>query len=363
MKKGWSFLSGSLVMALLGGMISHARAGEFQIFDPVGSFALPGASGDLRALDVLVDGRLLVAHENGDVFVETGVGSRSFALLGVLPITPGINLTFLRVSPSGTTFAVGDFNEIARCTFPSMICSTITAAHFEGYWFDDQYLLVTNSFTGTASMVDVLSADPQDPEVITIVESIPGFAAGIVVAPEGSLLVGTYVPGTGGVVRAFGAAEWQTAWNTQTPLDFSADGPLVVNTLSAVSLGFDVQHHFHIGGFGDKGSFVGLADAAATKQAMDGVAPVNVKDVSTFCKFYASDCTDDFYIPWNNKVTRELYVRCFSGSVVDVYRPRIAIPAVSHWGLMIAGLLAVTAGTLLFRRARPASELLRGAIP
>jgi hypothetical protein len=206
------------------------------------------------------------------------------------------------------------------------------------------------------------SADPRNPEVITVVESIPGFAAGIVVAPEGSLLVGTYVPGTGGVVRAFEAAEWQTAWNTQTPLDFDSDGPLVVNTLSAVSLGFDIQNHFHIGGFGDTKSFVGLAEAGATQQAMDGVAPLNVNDAGVFCKFTASDCADAFYIPWNNRITRELYVRCFSGSVVEVYRPRIAIPAVSHWGLCVAVLLSVTGGTLVFRRGQSVVNEERGSL-
>ena len=338
--------------------VPTAHGDLFDQYQLTSSFELPGPGTLVEwRVDVLNDGRIFVVRSprfgaDVELYVETTVCSRVFDLAGVLPFGAG-NLTFLRVRPDGTTFAVGDFSQVAVCEIDTLACTVFDAAHYDGEWYDDRYLALTQSLGVGASILDTMSPNPGDPINPLIVQGVPGSPAGITFDANGNLFVGTWDFDLGGPIRVFDNASWVAAWNSGSPLDFEADGTLiVVDVLSAVSLGFDSEGNLHIGGSSwTDPSLAALVSASAVADAIAGLGPADPEDPSQVRRF-PPEC---FHLPWCNVVTQELYIRCYGEWTVEVYGAREPVPTVSEWGLTVMVLLVMAVGTLVFRRRRRAS--------
>ena len=183
-------------------------------------------------------------------------------------------------------------------------------------------------------MLDTMSPNPGDPINPVIIQSIPGWPAGITFDVNGNLFVGTWTFDAGSPFRFFGNPAWIAAWSSGSPLDFEADGTLIVDVLSAVSPGFDSEGNFHVGG-GGAPSLAALVRASAVADAIAGLGPDEVRRFPPEC----------FHLPRTNLVTRELYIRCYAESTVDVYAVR-PVPGASEWSFVVAALVLLTAGTI-----------------
>ncbi|MHC5109932.1 MAG: hypothetical protein ACYTHJ_08650 [Planctomycetota bacterium] len=329
-----------------------ALADAFSGYVPARSFELPGIDGEVREIDFLNDGRILVFRENGEVFAESEVQSGAFELLGSVSFVPSLNLNQVQVSPDGLRFAVGNFNEIAVCDLATLACTVFTAPHFFATWLDDRYLVTTQSIGAVTSILDTQSADPANPSNVSIIENIPGFAAGATLDNEGNLIVGTFDPLGQGVLMFFTHAEWNSAWKNGPVLDYQAHGTQLGVLLSAITLGFDPEGNLHVGGSESDEAFGGLVRQSAVAEAIGGAGPFAPDDPSEVRKFLAGECAIEYYLIESNPVTGDLIVRCYGESTSDVFidgsQP---VPAVSAWGGLISLMLILIAATCIYIRS------------
>lgn len=351
---------------LAGATASVAEADSFDRYELTGSFQLPA---DSSGMDVLPDGRL-VAVAGNEVFVETGVETRSFISLGSLPsadISP-YGVSFLAVSPSGTQLAVGNNGGASGSDYfvgvfdlPALTGRWLAAAHFDGTWYDEAHVaLASGDFAnGTVSMLTTTSVDPMAPENVVVLDGIGGASGGVTFDGHDYLYTGNGFMGSGpsgtGAVKAFAPSAWQSALSGGAAVDFEASGTLIVDILSAASLGFDPEGNLHVSG-ADYGvsefDFAALVHHDRVQGALSGGPAADINDVAQVRRFDPDTGNDfDFYYVKANAVTRELYIRSFGETTVYVYEdPAAPVPANSDWGLATALLLALIAGTVTFRR-------------
>lgn len=334
-------------------------AGTGSGYQQISSFQLPTGT---DVFDVLGDGRIIALVDDA-VFVETAALSRTFSSPGTLPAAPPITFpAFIRVSPSGAKFAVGDNTGLVG------VFNTVTlaggwfnAAHFEAEWFDDIHLALSGALGGSVSLLDTQSSDPLNPvnPIVIVNKGVPG---GITFDTEGNLYTGNGFSDSGpiqtGDIKQFSRAAWMIAWTGGPPLSFVSDGILVVNVLSAASLGFDSVGNLHVGG----GDFVGggaeidtvaVVQASALLDALQGMGPVDADDPGKVQRL-DPDALDDFnfYSVTFNPATQELIVQSFGANTAFAFVNPDGIPAVSQWGLLTLSLLLTIGGTLLLRSKR-----------
>ncbi|MGB2987841.1 MAG: hypothetical protein WBE26_18385 [Phycisphaerae bacterium] len=337
---------------------SSVKADVFDDFVLKGTFDLPSGA---DVFDVLTDGRIVVLA-GADVYVETTAGSRDFALHGALP-EPNLNpfAAFVRVSPDGTKMAVGDnLDRVGIFEITTLSGSWFTAFHFDAEWYDDTRLALSGADLDNVTLLDITSPDPLDPINPVIIENINGAPAGIAFDSNGNLYTGNGLasgdPEETGEVRVFDHAAWTAVLEGGTPLDFFTNGTLVVDILSAASLGFDVEGNLHVGGGdfigGTDVDFAALVRASAVRDAIMGLGPADPNDPADVRQLDPdSDSTFNFYTVNYNSVTEELYLMDFGATRVYVYAaPSTDIPTVSEWGLVIMILSLLTVGTLTIRR-------------
>ncbi len=333
-----------------------AHGDAFDEYAPSGQFGLPLGT---DVFDVLNDGRI-IALVDANVFVETGVATRVFEQSGTLPDDPGITYpAFIAVSPDGTRIAVGDNGlpgSIGVFEITTLTGSWFAASHFLAQWYDDTLLGVSGADGNSVTLLDTTSPNPLDPDNPVIVDNT-GIPAGIAFDLEGNLYTGNGF-GDGlietGEIRAFDHASWTAVAGGADPLDFLADGTLVVDILSADSLGFDDEGNLHVGGGDFLGGtdldFIALVHAPAISDALLGLGPADPEDPSDVRKLDPDTSADDnFYSINSNPVTGELYVRSYGATTVFIYAAPPAIPAVSHWGALVMALLLLTTATILLR--------------
>lgn len=347
---------------------STARADAFSDYALTGTFTLPSA---ISVFDTLPDGRI-IAVDVDHVFVESAVGSRVFTLLGVLPgadVGP-FGAAFVRVSPNGTKIAVGNNGgasfssyHVGVFAFPALTGSWYTASHFDAEWFDNRHLAVSSGGI-SVTMLDTQSANPMTPMNPVVIDDIGGASAGVTVDGQGRLLTGDGFSATEtGLVKAFSTTDWMPALSGGSPADFQLDGVDIVDVLSGASLGLDLEGNLHVGGgdFAGGGdvNFVALARASAVQAAMTGGGPVNVSDPAELRMLDPDTVsTSNFYSVTANRATGELYLQSFGDSTVHVYFAPAAIPAMSTWGLIAAGIAVSIAGVAAQRRQRaPATRV------
>jgi len=292
-----------------------------------GSFGVAGAA--------LNDGRLL-AVTGSDFFVETAVGSGSFALAATLDssITDGTDPGFLAVSDSGTialgagfgrpvvTFDSTLFNTGAPSVISAGNASTFNVGHFAGTWRDDDSLVVTSG--GAVTEIDTLTGD-----ISTLVTGVDGASAGVAFDSAGNLYTGNGFDSsaggtTTGEIRAF------TPGEIAGTADFVTDGAFVAELLSASPLHFD--------GFGNL--IAAGADTAGGDAGYVGVFNPNTGELAQYDPLGTGS---EFYSAFVNTATNELIVQ--AGSDWFVY----AVPAPGPAALGALGLATAA------RRRRRAS--------
>lgn len=307
--------------------LASARADAFSAYALDRSFQLPaGAS----SFDVLADGRV-IAVVDAQVYVESGVASGAFSALGTLPgadVAPGPFATaFVRVSPDGARFAVGNNGgsgfgnyQVGVFDVAGLGGSWHAAEHFNAAWIDNRFLALTAGAFGEPAAVVALdtASPPASPESTTLVANIGGSPAGIAFDALGNLYTGNGFDAAGpsqtGWVKGFNAAAWQAVLSGGAPLDFEATGQLIVDTLSAGSLGFDGEGNLHVGGGdffggGDYG-FAALLKADDVLAALGGGAPIDVNSPLQARKLDPDPVASaNLYDVNYNAVTGELYLR------------------------------------------------------
>ncbi len=300
-------------------------------------FALPSPGGPL---DILPDGRIIVLSQT-TVFRETAPRSRSFVALGTLPDADfsSFGASFLLVSPDGGRIAVGNNGGASFINFqvgifalPSLAGTWYTANSDSAAWINDRYLALTAGTFGSPSIVtafDSFSSDPDHPSNRTIIQNIGGASGGIAFDRAKNLYTGnafsTTGPSTTGAVKAFAHADWLSALHGGPPIDFEAQGVLVVTVLDADPLTFDTSGNLFSGGGdlfgGGDVNFAALISKAAVRSALEGGGPVDTSDPRQVRKLDPDPAPRSSYDVIVNRVLDEVYLRS-SGSVAFVFRAR-----------------------------------------
>ncbi|MCP4248930.1 MAG: PEP-CTERM sorting domain-containing protein [bacterium] len=348
-----------LVMVCAGSAIpERATADAFTGYAPSGSFELPAGATEFG---ILPDGRLITVG-GASVFVETAAGSGGFGLQGALfgADFPSFGPAFVRVSPDGLRVAVGSNGgssfvdyRVGVFALADLTGDWHSAGHFDGRWYDDTHLALTAGEFGQPAMVTLLdthSADPSDPVNPVIVNNIGGASAGIAFDAADNLYTGNGYAGAGpsgtGAVKYIDFADWSAARAGGGPADFENQGRLIVEVLSAGSLGFDPEGNLYVGG-GDFGAgeldFAALVHSSAVADAIAGIGPADPLDPAEVRRFDPDDANDfNFYDLDYNDVTDTLYVR--EGRMVYTY----VVPEPGSLGLLLCG------GLMLRHRRRSA---------
>lgn len=329
------FILTSLVLCLF---VTPVLAGAFENYAVVGSFSRPAAD----AYDVLNDGRI-IALDGADVYTETAVGSQSFTKLGTIS---GMDLggyygsAFLRVSPNGTKFAVGNNGGASWSNFEVGVLNVSDLSgnvytgvnHYDAEWADNTNLLITSGSIGSNSGVTALdtTSSTSSPTNPIVINNIVGASGGVTVDSAGRLYTGNaYDNDTGsgsetGWIKAFDETSWRAAISSGTPIDFEANGTLVADLLSCASLGFDNEGNFFVGGgdaFSGSGDYdyAALVSASAIADVFAGtgsvIDPNSPADVLR--KFDPEPGVTNYSWYWNyNATAGELYLAKFDDSTV-----------------------------------------------
>ncbi len=305
---------------------ARVRADRFDEYALGESFDLPAGA---DVFDVLGDGRIVVLVD-ADVYVETGFASREFALLGTLPDVSELQYpAFVRVSPDGGRIAVGDNafpGSIGVFGVESLAGVWLSASHYDAEWYDDTHLAVSGVDGNAVTLLDTTSPDPSNPTNALIIDDT-GFSAGITFDVAGNLYTGNgYGDGPiyTGELRAFDNASWTAALAGGTPLDFIADGTLIVDILSAASIGFDCEGNLHVAGgdfIGDTDlDFAALIRASPVSDALMDLGPADAADPEDVRRM-DPDVEDDsnFYSITYSAVAREFYILSFGDTTVYTY--------------------------------------------
>lgn len=284
--------------------------------------------------DNLSDGRLLGVSTlitdfndylgSPKVYLETTVGSRSFQLLGDLPLPSGTDWSgsgaaFLTISSgqSGpvriavgnndtSTPFVGVFTEIDVLAngVGGMSIEWYGVNHFSAAWLDDRHLAL-NSGAGYASQVRLLDTDSPTTAPVNplILDGVEGASGGVGFDPAQNLYVSngfedeTSGGSQTGDIKKYDASTWQAVLSGATPLDFETEGTTAGQILSGGSLIFDREDNLLVGGSNYFGG--GQADFFAVVSDPTG-AP-------TQRNFDPDESATSFYALSYNEVTHELY--------------------------------------------------------
>jgi hypothetical protein len=300
--------------------------------------------------------------------VETAAGNGIFALQGTLPAADigSFGASYLRVSADGTRIAVGNNGgvsfanfEVGIFEFPALTGVWFTAESFDAAWLSATHVALSagDFSSGIVTALDITSPDPGNPVNPTIIAGIGGASGGVALDGEGNLYTGNGFAAAGpsgtGAVKAFEAASWQAAVGGGPAIDFETEGTLVVDILSASSLGFDAEGNLHVGGgdFGEPDAdYAALVQATAVAAALGGEGAADPNDPSEVRRFDPDDMSSsNFYAVGHSDVTRELYVRD-AGPLYVFATSTASVPATSTWGLCVMTLLTLSAGSAAIRR-------------
>jgi hypothetical protein len=344
--RGVAASSAVVGFALLGGAASAVAA--VPTYALVGSFELPTGAG---AFDVLPDGRL-VTLLGSEFHLQSGVNAGGFAKAGSVPSSfiNSFGASFIKASPDGSRFAVGDgnFGGTARVLFvdaaslnpagDSAFTSVVTP-NYDATWADSSTLLVTGASASFESVVSRVGA-------VTLTSSTVltgvGDGSGGVAVRNGRAYVGVgfdVAPGAGaetGDIRAFDLA---TLLGTATPIGFGTSGTLAARALSGGFLAFDGAGNLSVGGgdFSGESGFATVLDGSILDAALVGGPFATSANGLTL-----APAGNQFYSTAFNAATNEFLVRAFGDDTVFRY----AVPAPS------VGMMVLLSGLFAHRRRR-----------
>ncbi len=320
--------------------------------------------------DVLPDGRIITLA-GSNVYIETAPTSGTFSSTGTLSGAdfPSFGAAFLRVSPDGTRFAVGNNGgasfsnyKIGVFNVGNLAGTWFTAAHYDAAWIDNQRLAITAGDFGSPAFVTVLdtsSPNPSSPDNRTIISGIGGASGGVAFDMSGNLFTGNGFAGDGpsgtGAIRAFSSSLWETAYANSTPLNFETQGLLIVDVLSASPLEFDGEGNLLAGGgdFSQSGEtdYVAVVRASAIAASLAGQGAVNTSDPAKVRKL-DPDAGNDFnyFFTTANPALSRIYAKDAGETTVHVYLDTTNVPAASTWGVINLALLVCVAGSMAIHR-------------
>ena len=355
-------LAAAFVVVLSGG----ARGEAFSSYQKIGTFSLPAGA---AMFDALPDGRLITLS-GATVYLETEPGAGTFAAAGNLAGAdfPSFGAAFLRVSPDGTRFAVGNNGGSSFGTFRVGVFTVATlsgawfaATHYDATWIDNQRLAITAGDFGSPAYVtvlDTISPDPLNPDNRTIIVGIGGASGGIAFDNQGNLYTGNGFVGAGpsgtGAIKAFLNSLWESAYASGPALNFESQGTLIVDILSASPLDFDAEGNLLVGG-GDfsvssETDYIAVVRAAAIASTLGGNGPVNTGDPAQVRKLDPDSANDfNFFFTASNAALSRIYAKDASETTVHVYLDTTGIPAASTWGVINLALLMSIAGSMVLR--------------
>jgi len=301
--------------------------------------------------DVGPDGQLMGVSGN-EALKETAPGSRVFYNMGPLP---GLHASpfgalFFKISPDGSQFAVGDGNgKIGIFDMTDLSGHWFTMPHFDAQWADNTRLAVTHGEFGEPSQVSCVNVEHHKAKPEILIENIGGAPAGIAFDDQGNLFTGngfkTAGPSGTGTIKYFPRSLWQWAMASRTSLDFETQGQLIVDILSASSLGFDDQGNLHVGGSDAfaEGKDINFA-AIITRDALDNALATNTPiDPSNTRAVHRLDpdtenATSRYGLQFN-PVRHELYLfsnttiyACQAGNASDLKTSSAPVPHRKHPG-------------------------------
>lgn len=315
-----------------------------------GSFGIAG--------DVMADGRIIAATGT-TVYLERGVGLGVFDAVAALDasfVGGSIDPAFLRVSPDGTSIAVGAGFNKPVAVFAATALGTAGAPtaltggsggvaryynvqHFDGAWADASHLALTAGDFGAAGFVSLLdvSSDVVTPLNPTIVRNIGGASSGIAFDSTGRLYTGNGYdlnPSSGsntGTIRAFNHADWSGG-----SVDFEVGGTLIGEVLSAGSLDFDAEGNLFVGGgdFPDDAGYLGVVGNASLAGVLAGGGPIDAADGSQVRRLDPLGSGFGYFGSVFNAATGEL-------SVTDGTTWYVTIPGPGSAGVLMLAAIGV----------------------
>ncbi len=335
------FRSLSLAAAMVIGAnaIAPSARAALPAYSLLGSFELPAGA---TVWDTAPDGRVITLV-GGDVYRQDAVSASSFTRLGSLPAgeIPSFGAAFLRISPDGSTLAIGDnyaggtpdvllVPTLALDPLAPTTPTRLALDHSEADWAGNSTLFVTGSTIDGSfvAMVDIPTLSTRQ-----VVGNIDGAAAGVtsdgayLYAGNGFAFGG---PSQTGEVRAFPLS---AITSSATPLDFENAGIPVADALTGSSLGFDGFGNLLVGGgdfFGGSGDLGSAAviDAEALAESLGGagVAPDNAE-----LRLSPRLATDSYFARWSG-ASGELLVGYFDNTTftsgTTIYRYAVPAPGV-----------------------------------
>ncbi len=268
--------------------------------------------------DFLPDGKILIlVKENHQhkIYAEKTSGSRDFQLNGILDGVeiPGYGPAFLRVSPDGKHFALGTNNpnngKIWVFNTDSLTGRWfVLNNHADAEWYDDSMLAVTSGPMGQPTSVVVINTNSSGSSFnqTTVVENIGGGSAGITFDDVGNLYTGNGYkysgPSETGVIKSFTRAKWMAVLQGDAPIDFEKDGFVIVDILSAASLGFDAMGNLYVGGGeyltggGGDTNYSALIKGSAVQKAAQGAGAIDPNDSANVCRIDPDENNVNFYM-------------------------------------------------------------------
>lgn len=325
--------SAALAIALGALLFAAPAFAQFTPYTLSGTFSLPGSG--TGPIDVTPGGRI-IALDGTTVYRETAPGAHTFVALGSLAGADfnSFGASFVRVSPDGLRFAVGNNGgasfshfQVGVFQIASLTGTWFDANSFDGKWISNHQVALTAGTVGSPSIVtvlDTLSPNPASPSNRTIINNIGGASGGIAFDIFGNLYTGNGFSTTGpsgtGTVRAFTSLAWHLALLSGVPLNFETQGVLIIDVLSASSLGFDNHGNFLAAGGDFSGGdidYAAVARRADVVQALLGNGPVNPSNPNQVQKL-DPDTTNpsDFYSITSNHANGELYLINFGSPTV-----------------------------------------------
>ncbi|GAB6146766.1 endonuclease/exonuclease/phosphatase family protein [Desulfocicer niacini] len=309
-------------------------------------FSMPGPA---FVFDVGPDGRLMGISDN-EALKETTPGSRVFYNMGALPglKSSPFGALFFKVSPDGSQFAVGDGNgKIGIFNMTDLSGHWLTMPHFDAEWADNTRLAITHGEFGEPSQVSCVNVDHHKAKPEIIIGNIGGAPAGIAFDDQGNLFTGngfkTAGPSGTGTIKYFPRSLWQSAMASRTSLDFETQGQVIVDILSASSLGFDDQGNLHVGGSdafaeGKDINFAAIITRDALNNAMVSNSPIDPSNARAVQRLDpdTENATSRYGLQFN-PVSHELYLSsnttiyvCQAGNASDLKTSSAPAPHKQH---------------------------------
>ncbi len=326
-------MSDAALLACVAAFVAGATAtgdarGAPPAYVGAGSYLLPSGS---SAFNDGPDGRLVCITETGAIVRQSAVnvgGVAAYSPLGSLPsgAVPSFGAGFLKISPDGSRFAIGDNNAASHVHFVPVaslttsgptVPQTITVSNFDGAWADNGTFYVNGSPNfGTAPSLSRVNLTTS--AVAAVVSNI-GDASGGVATRSGRVYTAIGYDAGGlldGQVRSFDISTLNAAGSA---VAFST-GSLATQANTGNSLDFDAAGNIIEAGFGG----VTLVDlATAQRYDLPGLSPAG------------------FYSATYNNFTGEILVRDFAFGADPRLLLRYAVPTPATTALLgLSGILA-----------------------